>query len=207
VTGHRIAAATALLLLAHCGSTPTRVFDLSPAVPSAPVASAPPRSLSLIWVDKPSVAGYFDRTQMVTRGAGSRISIHEFEVWSDPPADLIQRAVVDDLAQRFGADQVMATPVAHNATPGWQVALDIIRFDVDEGDAVLDARWTLLVGSSDRLVASRREWIEVPSGDAADPAKRVTALREAVAKLADRIGGAVAAAASGVPHLAKPVLK
>jgi len=45
----------------------------------------------MIWVDKPSVAGYFDRTQMVTReGAGNRISIHEFEVWSDPPADLIQ---------------------------------------------------------------------------------------------------------------------
>jgi hypothetical protein len=48
------------------------------------------------------------------------------------------------------------------------VALDVIRFDVNEGgDAVLDARWTLLAGSSDRLLASRREWIEAPSGDAA----------------------------------------
>jgi uncharacterized protein len=151
--------------------------------------------LTLIWVDKPSVAGYFDRTQMVTRGAGSRISIHEFEVWSDPPADLIQRALVDDLAHRFGADQVLATPVARYATPGLRLALEVIRFDVDEsGDAVLDARWTLLAGSSDRLAASRREWIEVPSGDAADPAKRVTALREAVAMLAGRIGDAVAAA-------------
>jgi uncharacterized lipoprotein YmbA len=194
-----------LLLLAHCGSTPTRVFDLSPAVPSAPAGGAPSRSLTLIWVDKPSVAGYFDRTQMVTRGAGSRISIHEFEVWSDPPADLIQRAVVDDLAQRLGSDQVMATPVARNATPGWRVVLDIIRFDVDEGaEAVLDARWTLLVGSSDRLAASRREWIEVQSSDASDPGKRVTALREAVAKLADRIGDAIVVATSGVP---KPALK
>ena len=146
-------------------------------------------------MDKPSVAGYFDRTQMVTRGAGSRVSIHEFEVWSDPPAGLIQRAIVDDLAHRFGADQVMATPVARYATPGWRVALDVMRFDVYErGDAELDARWTLLAGSSDRLAASRREWIEVPSGDAADPAKRVTALREAVAMLAGRIGDAVAAA-------------
>jgi hypothetical protein len=66
------------------------------------------------------------------------------------------------------------------------VALDVIRFDVNEGgDAVLDARWTLLAGSSDRLLASRREWIEAPSGDAADPAKRVTALREAVAMLGE----------------------
>jgi uncharacterized lipoprotein YmbA len=202
VTGHRLATAAALLLLAHCGSTPTRVFDLSPAVPSAPAARSPSRGLTLIWVDKPSVAGYFDRTQMVTRGGGSRVSIHEFEIWSDPPADLIQRAVVDDLAHRFGADQVMATPVARNAKPGWQVALDIIRFDVDEsGDATIDARWTLLAGSSGRLATSRREWIQVPSGDGADPAKRVAALREAVAKLAGRIADAVAAL-GGMPNLA-----
>jgi uncharacterized protein len=195
--GHRLAAAAALLLTA-CGSTPTQVFDLSPRVPDAPAAAVPMRGGPLIWVDKPSVAGYFDRTQMVTReGAGGRISIHEFEVWSDPPADLIQRAVVDDLAHRFGADRVMATPAAHYATPGWQVALDVIRFDVDEGgDAVLDARWTLLAGSSDRLAASRRERIEVPSGDTADPAKRVTALREAVAMLASWIGDAITAAAT-----------
>jgi uncharacterized lipoprotein YmbA len=200
--GHWLAAASTLLLLAHCGSTPTRVFDLSPAVPSAPAAAVPSRGPILIWVDKPSVAGYFDRTQMVTRGAGSRVSIHEFEVWSDPPADLIQRAIVDDLAHRFGADQVMASPVARNATPGWRVALDVIRFDVDEGggDAVLDARWTLLAGSSDRLAASRREWIEVPSGDAADPAKRVAALREAVAMLAGRIADAIAAATTQDAH-------
>jgi hypothetical protein len=195
--GHWLAAAPALLLLAACGSTPTQVFDLSPGVPDATAAAVPPRGGPLIWVDKPSVAGYFDRTQMVTRGAGSRISIHEFEVWSDPPADVIQRATVDDLAHRFGADRVMATPVAHYAAPGWQVALDVIRFDVDDGgDAVLDARWTLLAGSSDRLAASRRERIEVPSGDAADPAKRVTALRGAVAMLASRIGDAIAAAAT-----------
>ena len=89
--GRRLALAAALLLLAACGSKPTEVFDLSPRVPNAPVVAAPPRGGLMIWVDKPSVAGYFDRTQMVTReGAGNRISIHEFEVWSDPPADLIQ---------------------------------------------------------------------------------------------------------------------
>jgi uncharacterized lipoprotein YmbA len=202
--GRPLAVAAALLLLAACGSTPTQVFDLSPRVPNAPVVAEPPRGGPLIWVDKPSVAGYFDRTQMVTReGAGNRISIHEFEVWSDPPADLIQHAVVDDLAHRFGSDRVMATPVAHYVEPAWRIALDVIRFDVGEGgDAVLDARWTLLAAPSDRLAASRREWIEVPSGDAADPAKRVTALCEAVAMLAGRIGDAIATAAT--PNARKP---
>jgi uncharacterized lipoprotein YmbA len=190
---HWLAIAATLLLVA-CGSTPTQVFDLSTRVPDTPAVVVPPRNGPLIWVDKPSIAGYADRTQMVTRGPGSRISIHEFEVWSDPPGELIQRVVVDELAQRFGADRVMTTPAAHYAMPGWRVVIDVIRFDVDErGDAVLDARWTLLAGPSDRLAVGRREWIEVPSGDAADPAKRVTALREAVVRLASRIGDAVAA--------------
>jgi hypothetical protein len=71
----------------------------------------------------------------------------------------------------------------------------VIRFD-EAGEAVSDARWTLLAGASDRPAASRREWIEAPSDDAADPAKRVTALREAVAMLASQIGDAIAADAS-----------
>jgi hypothetical protein len=50
------------------------VFDLSSAVPSGPAATAPSRGLPKIWVDKPSVAGYFDRTQMVTRGASRSMS-------------------------------------------------------------------------------------------------------------------------------------
>src|SRR6516164_5602898 len=156
MTGRRLAVAAALLVLAACASKPTQVFDLSPSAPSASVVAEASRGGPLIWVDKPSVAGYFDRTQMVTReGTGDRISIHEFEVWSDPPADLIQRGVVDDLAHRFGSDRVMATPVAHYAEPAWRIALYVIRFDVGEGgDAVLDARWTLLAGPSDRRAAS-----------------------------------------------------
>ena len=198
MTRRRFAVAAALLLLARCGSPATQVFDLSPAVSSdtaAAVPAGPSRGLAPIWVDKPSVAGYFDRTQMVVRDADSRVSIHEFEVWSDPPADLIQRAVVDDLARRFGIDRVMATPVAHYVTPGWRVALDVIRFDVEAGgDAVLDARWTLRSGADDRLSASRRERIDVPCGDPADPGKRVAALRAAVATLSVRIGDAIASA-------------
>ena len=191
----RFAAVPALLLLTGCGSTPTQVFDLSPRVQNAPTVAEPRRGGPLIWVDKPSVAGYFDRTQMVTRGAGSHISIHEFEVWSDPPADLIQHALVDDLAHRFGTDRVMATPVAHYTAAEWRIALDVIRFDVDEsGDAVVDARWTLLAGPSDRLAASRRELIKAPSGDPADPARQhrnsLTQRRHPLGRIGDAISAA-----------------
>jgi uncharacterized lipoprotein YmbA len=196
MTWHRVATAASLLLpllLGDC-STPTRVFDLSPGSEAVPALAAPSRAGPLIYVDKPSVAGYFDRTQMVTRTGNSRVSIHEFEVWSDPPADLIARAIVDDLARRFGADRVMVTPVQHFATPDWHVELDVLRFDVNEsGQALLDARWTLLAGPNDHLAATRRERIETSAGGAIDTERRVVALREAVAVLANRIGDAIAA--------------
>ena len=89
----------------------------------------------------------------------------------------------------------MAARVAHYVKPEWRIILDVIRFDVAQGGAaVLDARWSLLSGQSDRLVASRRQWIEAPSGDPADPVKRVMALRETVTMLARQIGDAIAAA-------------
>ncbi len=196
MTRRRFVAVSLLLplLLGCCGSTPTQVFDLSPASEAAPALASPSRAGPLIYVDKPVVAGYFDRTQMVTRTGNNRVSIHEFEVWSDPPADLIARAIVDDLARRFGADNVMTTPLQHYATPDWRVELDVLRFDVNEsGQALLDARWTLLAGPNDRLAATRRERIETLAGDATDPKRRVAALRAAVAVLANRIGDAIAA--------------
>src|SRR5215471_6080830 len=143
------------ILLSHCGSPATQVFDLSPAREASSAPSLPARAGPLIYIDKPTVAGYFDRTQMVTRTEDNRVSIHEFEVWSDPPADLIARALVDDLARRFGADRVMKTPVEHYAKPAWRVELDVLRFDVeDRGEALVDARWTLLAGPNDRLAVT-----------------------------------------------------
>ena len=131
---------------------------------------------------------------MVTRTGDNRVSIHEFEVWSDPPAELIARALVDDLAHRFGADRVMTTPVEHHAKPAWRVELDVLRFDVEDGgQAVMDARWTLLAGPNDGLAVTRREQIGTPARNAADAKQRVAALRAAVAILATRVGDAISA--------------
>ncbi len=189
-----------LLLLASCGGTPTRIYDLSPTA-AAPASGT--RDVGVIYVDRPSVAGYFDRTQMVTRTGTSRVSIHEFEIWSDPPAELIARALVDDLATRFGADRVMASPASRTPAPAWRVSLDFTRFDVEEGatvkgqptpgTAVLDVRWTLLREPGDRPGPSRRTRIDLPLDDVTDPVQRVAALRAAVAQLAGQIGDAIGA--------------
>ena len=138
-----------------------------------------------------SVAAYFDRTQMVTRRDEYHLSFHEFTVWSEPIAELITRALVDDLSTRFGDDQVMATPPSRGSDADWRIETDVTRFDVDEaGNTLLDARWTLL-GRDDRVVARRRERITTVAAKPTDAASRVTALRQTIATLAERIGAAV----------------
>ena len=173
-------------LLAACGSTPTtEVFTLTRTTAPPPPATGRP---ILVFVDRATVAGYFDRAQLVSRRADYRVSFHEFAVWGEPIADLITRALVDDLAQRFGADQVMATPTPRPKPPTWRIETDITRFDTTEtGTATLDARWNLLHGTTDKLITSHRELIEAPAQTPLTNATRVAALRETLATLAERI--------------------
>lgn len=182
----------ALVLLAGaCGSTPTQVFTLSASGDRA-ARPMPAGRMPLVHVDRASVAEYFDRTQMVTRIGEYRVSLHEFAVWSEPVADLITAAVVDDLARRFGDDRVLRTPRGRSAAPDARVELDVLRFDVDEGGtATLDARWTVQPGEG--AAVQRRERILAAATDPKDAASRVVALREAITALSGHIGDAIAA--------------
>jgi uncharacterized protein len=180
-----------LLVLAGCGSTPTQVFTLA-ASSDRTANPAPAGRAPLIHVDRASVAEYFDRTQMVTRIGDFRLSLQEFSVWSEPIGDLITRAVVDDLARRFGDDRVLRTPRSRGPAPDARIELDVLRFDIDEaGIATLDARWTIL--AADAAETQRRERITEPGADAKDATSRVVALRRALTVLAGRIGDAVPA--------------
>lgn len=179
------------LLLGACGSTPTQVFTLSASGDRA-ARPAPAGRVPLVHVDRASVADYFDRTQMVTRIGEFRVSVHEFAVWSEPVADLITAAVVDDLARRFGDDRVLRTPRGRTSAPDIRVELDILRFDVDEaGIATLDARWTVQPGEGPAV--QRRERILATAGDPKEATSRVVALREALATLSAHVGDAIAA--------------
>ncbi len=122
------------LLLASCGSTPpTQAFGLADA--ASRTDSAASGDVPLVFGDTAIIAHYLDRTQMVTRKGTYRISLHEFAIWSEPLGDLITASLVDDLAQRFGDDQVMATPIPAYVDADWRVELDVLRFDVDEAGA------------------------------------------------------------------------
>lgn len=179
------------VLLGACGSTPTQVFTLSASEDRAP-RPAPTGRAPLVHVDRATVAEYFDRTQMVTRIGAYRVSLHEFAVWSEPVADLISNAVVDDLARRFGDDRVLRTPRGRGGAGDVRVELDVLRFDVDEaGTATLDVRWTVVPAAGQPV--QRRERILATAADPKDATSRVVALRETLTTLSATIAEAIAA--------------
>ncbi|MBX9698673.1 MAG: PqiC family protein [Acetobacteraceae bacterium] len=178
-------------LLAACGSTPTQVFTFSASEDRAP-RPAPAGRTPLVHVDRATVAEYFDRTQMVTRIGAFRVSVHEFAVWSEPVADLISNAVVDDLARRFGDDRVLRTPRGRGGAADVRVELDVLRLDVDEaGTATLDVRWSVVPMSGQPT--QRRERILATAADPKDATSRVVALRETLTRLSATIADAIAA--------------
>ncbi len=178
------------VLVAACGSTPTQVFTLSASEDRGP-RPAPPGRAPLVHVDRATVAEYFDRTQMVTRIGAYRVSVHEFAVWSEPVADLISNAVVDDLARRFGDDRVLRTPRGRGGAADVRVELDVLRFDVDEaGTATLDVRWGVVPATG--ATTQRRERITATATDPKEAAQRVVALRQTLTTLSATIGDAIA---------------
>ena len=70
----------------------------------------------------------------------------------------------------------------------------MLRFDGDQaGLMVVDARWTLLAGPEERLVATGRERIAQPADEPASWDARVAALGRALEELGQRLAAAVAA--------------
>jgi uncharacterized lipoprotein YmbA len=182
----------AALSLGACAGTPPSHFYLLGAAPDGPVADGPAAAVEggpLLLVDPVTVAAYADRSQMVTRLADREVRFAEFEVWAQPIGSLITAALVDDLAARFGPDRVLATPSRLDFSADYRLAVDVLQFDVDAaGQAVLDARWTLVAGADEHFLATGRERLAELVADPASYPERVAALDRAVAGLAGRIG-------------------
>lgn len=191
----RVQPVTLLLLLglAACSGTPeSRYYVLGRS--AEPFPSAPPANARTVLVDPVTVAAYADRAQLVTRLDANRVRFEEFEAWAEPVGSLITAALVDELARRFGADQVQATGGAMDLVPDARVTVDVLRLDTDPaGQVVLDARWTVTGGPDRMRVATGRERItEQVSGTPPTYPERIAAVARALAVLGTRIGDRIA---------------
>jgi uncharacterized lipoprotein YmbA len=189
--------AAALLLAAlatGCAgvSAPTRFYSLAPTVAAEPVAERPPG----LAVGPVLVADYLRRPQIVTRLAGTRLALADFDQWVEAFDIMFPRVLAENLGAALGTDRISLTPVPRDMRVDHQVEVDVVRFDATQGgEVVLDALWRVYGRDGERLQQQSRSVITraLPAvgenGIVYDAI--VVAMSEATGELAQTIAAAV----------------
>jgi uncharacterized protein len=187
-----LAVLAAGLTLAGCAETPpTRFYTLSPladAPGGTPRANLPDLTVGVGPVTLPP---YLDRPQLVTRAGGNRMVLADFDNWVEPLQGMFARVLGENLALFLGTYDVLMLPQRRDVTLDRQVEVDVTRFDVDDGSAVLDARWWVYGRNGDELLRSGRSTIREPAG-AGDYTSAAAALSRALGAMSQEIARAIA---------------
>jgi uncharacterized protein len=190
---HHVMAGVALFaLLAGCSSVlPPRYHTLMPA-PSA-AARPPAPAGSIAWEVLPvAVPAGVDQPQWVVRTVDGSLAVLEQERWIAPLGAEVRAAVTERLTQEIGAPAVPAEPRKR-----WRIGIDVQRFDSTPAREVrLEATWTLTT-EADAAVALRCRGEFVQALAASGYPAVAKGHQQAVASLADAVGGGLRALNAG----------
>jgi hypothetical protein len=178
----------ALLTLAGCASSPpTRYFALEPAPPGAsPAASQTDASAAPVKVDAVHIPPALDRDSIVLGESDNQLQISSQDRWAGDLGEMIRRVLTQDLAERLPSGMVIA-PESPAPPTARGLVVDILTFQPQGGEVVLDADWTLLQGTQSNVVARRSVHLTVsappsPQGEAESMSTLLGQLADGIAK-------------------------
>ncbi len=172
-----------VLLLAGCGSPPTRFLALSPVAPTT--RAQHPACTRKLTVTRVLIPAMLDRESVVRAKAPGEIEISGTDRWAAPLDQMIQRVLADDLRDRLlpGSVLMPGDPVPHSGAAG--LALNVLSFmPGPDATAGLTADWTLL-DPRGKPLATHSGTVSSPAADAGQDA--AAAMSAALGALADRI--------------------
>lgn len=188
------------LLVSGCGGKTLSVSyyslpSLDQASPGTETKNLPDTSLGIGPVTVPE---YLKKAQIATRrGDGNSYQFNEFHRWAGLIEQDIASAIGNNIGTLLGSDKIAFFPWMQYFKPQYRVVIEIIQFDGDlNSNAVLIARWTVVDGSGENILASGksdfRRTLENPSYDALVDAERLllTDLSKAIAQAIDRLASA-----------------
>ena len=138
-----LAATLMPILVAACAShsPPARFYTLQALVPAEEHGSL---DFGEQWVGigPIRVPDYIDRPQMVTRGEGHRIEIHEFDRWADGVVDRILLVMMENVVRLSDSKRVAPYPWPSAFRPDRRVVGEILAFEAGpNGEVMLRVRW------------------------------------------------------------------
>jgi uncharacterized lipoprotein YmbA len=185
-----------LLLLSSCGVlTPVKDVSeshlLDPAIPARSVTGSHP----VVAIARPSLPGYLDRRQFVSRAGDGRVTMNPNQLWAEPLDAGISRVTAANLGRLKNSLNVL--PVESFVAMEYEslVEIRISCFETDaDGSLVLECTWKLqpVKGPS----ADPRSFRTVvadggPLAPTGPQRARVLAMNEALARLARDISRAL----------------
>jgi uncharacterized protein len=189
MTSRLILALLVLTVSACASSPPTRYFALDPVASTGAAAQGGGMSAP-VKIDAVHIPPALDRDSMVRGESDNQLQISSQDRWAGDLGEMIRRVLTQDLAARLPAGMVIApeSPAPPNARG---VVVDILTFQPQAGEVVLDADWTLLQGTQSNPVLRRNAHLTAPAASSAQgqAAAMSTLLGELADSMAADIGG------------------
>nr|WP_320192850.1 PqiC family protein [uncultured Desulfobacter sp.] len=162
--GLHILLISGLMMVSGCGLSPQSSFYLlKGTAPSTPLDQAgPDLSVGIGFVDLPT---YLDRAEIVTRKSGNAMTVNEFQRWGAPLAHQIREKLMMDLSALLGTARVVLSPWERALSPEYQVDVTLLRFELNDGRAVMDALWYVREVKTEKLLISRSFSSALPVSD------------------------------------------
>lgn len=182
--------ATLLVLLAcgagACGrSSMANYYVLTPRASEAPPAADGPA----VGVGPVVLPGYVDRTNIVTTAGPQRLVLDEQNVWAEPLDENVTRVLGENLGTLLGTDRIHFDPWPQGVVD-YRVSVTVVRLTgALEGEAQLDALWTVRKEDDDTILAARRTNLRRPAGDDYDAL--AAALSDMLADLSQQIAQSI----------------
>lgn len=156
---------------------------LDPLVPDRSLTAESPS----IAINRPTIPGYLDRQQLVTR-SGGQLMISNVDLWGEPLDVGISRVTASNLSRLTGSTNIQ--PVENFVTLEYAIMLElrITRFEPDDSNTmILEGTWKLQPVKGGET-SSHFYRITVPISPGSLPiATRVKAMDQCLEQLARRI--------------------
>ena len=174
-------------LISACGtSPPVHFYTLEP---SGVPGTSNEKNAVVLGMGPLRVPDYLKRTQMVTRGDGSEVVVHEQDRWAEPVGRAMYRVLAANVDSQLDGVIVIGYPYLEPVQTQYVVIGQVDRFDSDaSGHVLLQVQWAIVQTDSERpLVRPQRVRYEAQAGQPVDPNTIALAMNQALVKFSDDI--------------------
>jgi uncharacterized lipoprotein YmbA len=172
---------------------PPPTFYVLAAVPEAESARPAGKAQRgpAVGVAPVNLPNYLNVPEIVVRTTRNTLDRAYLHKWGAPLEENFASVLAENLGVMIPTEAITVLPSALFFRPDFQVSVDVLKFERDaEGLATLIARWVLLDGDGQEMLAMQRSIFQQPA-PADDYDAIAAALSTTVAQLSQTIAGAI----------------